>query len=160
MTSTESIIPVATSFLSSDFLLAANDGFLQSQSTRTVAWVIGLLVVMGTAWGAAAIAGSIRRKKRAEQSSKKSKPKGVFDEICSAHQLLPEEKRQLLRGAAVLDLVSPALLFVDSGLLNQLTTSDREDAGEFRKLADRLFPPDAIPSETDLADLTETPTVV
>lgn len=160
MTSTESIIPLATTLLSSDFLLAAKDGFLESQSARTVAWVLGLLVVMGTAWGASAISGSIRRKERAKQASKKSKPKDVFDEICSAHGLSPEEKRQLLGGAAVLNLVSPALLFVDSGLLNQLATSDREDAGAFRKLADRLFPPDTVPSEADLADLTETPTVV
>ena len=78
MTSTESITPIVSAVLSSDFLLAAKDGFLQSQSARTVAWVLGLLVVMGTAWGASAISGSIRRKERAKQSSKKTKPKGVL----------------------------------------------------------------------------------
>jgi hypothetical protein len=154
MTSTESIIPVATAFLSSDFLLAAKDDLLQSGWTRKVAWILGLIVVMGTAWGASSIAGSIRRKGRIRQPSKTPEPKDVFDEICSAHGFSPEEKRQLLDGAVFLNLESPAMLFVDPGLLNQLANSERVDAGEFQMLADRLFPPDVIPPKADLADLT------
>ncbi len=160
MTSTETIIPVAATFLYSDFLLAAQDSLLESQFARTLAWVLGLLVVLGTAWGASVISGSMRRKERENQSTKTPRTKDVFDEICTAQGLSDEEKYQLRGGAAVLNLMSPALLFVDSGLLNQLATSDREDAGEFRKLADRLFPPDAFPSEADLAELTESPAVV
>ena len=153
MTSTESIIPVAIAFLSCDFLLAAKNGLLQSEWGRTVAWILGLIVVMGTAWGASSIAGSIRRKGRARQPSKIPEPKDVFEEICAAHELPPEEIRQLLAGAVSLNLKSPALLFVDSGLLNQLATSERGNAGEFRMLADRLFPPDVVPSKADRADL-------
>lgn len=160
MTFTESIIPVATAFLSGDFLLAAKDGLLQSQWALTIAGVLGLLVVIGTAWEASAIAGSMRRKGRARQPAKTPKPKDVFDEICSAHGLSPEEKRQLLDGAVFLNLESPAMLFVDAGLLNQLANSERVDAGEFRMLADRLFPPDVVPPKADLADLPQTPTIV
>ena len=154
MTSTESIIPVATAILTCDVLLAAKDGLLQSEWGRTVAWILGLIVVMGTAWGASAIAGSIRRKGRARQPSKTPEPKDVFEEICDAHGLSPEEKRQLLDGAFFLNLESSAMLFVDPGLLNQLANSERVDAGEFQMLADRLFPPDVIPPKADLADLT------
>jgi hypothetical protein len=160
MTSTETILPVATTLLYSDLLLAAKDSLLESQSARTGAWILGLLVVLGTAWGASLISGSTRRKERAKQSTKTPKSKDVFDEICTAHGLSVEEKHQLRDGAAILNLVSPASLFVDSGLLNQLASSDREDAEEFRKLADRLFPRDANPSEADLAELTESPAVV
>ena len=49
MTSTESIIPVSTAILTCDVLLAAKDGLLQSEWGRTVAWILGLIVVMGTA---------------------------------------------------------------------------------------------------------------
>jgi hypothetical protein len=155
MTSTETTMPVATTLLSSDFLLAGNDGLLESQFVRIVAWILGLLVVLGTAWGASAISGSICRNERAKPSAEPPRSEDVFDEICTALGLPLNEKRQLLDGASVLNLTSPALLFVDSGLLNQLAAADNEDSGEFRKLADRLFPPDAIPSEADLAELTK-----
>ena len=153
MTSTESIISVATEFLTCDVLLAAKDGLLQSEWGRTVAWILGLIVVMGTAWGASTIAGSIRSKGRARQPSKTPEPKDVFEEICDAHGLSLEEKSQLLAGTVSLNLESPALLFVDSGLLNQLATSERGNAGGFRMLADPLFPPDVVPSKADRADL-------
>ena len=160
MTPTDTIATSATSLLYSDFLLAAKPGLLDSPSARIVAWVVGLLVVGGADWGAAIVSGAMRRKERAKAASTAKKPKDVFDEICIAQGLSPEEKRQLLGGAAILNLTSPSLLFVDSGLLNKLATSDRSDAGEFRKLADRLFPPESIPSEADLAELTDAPAEV
>ena len=160
MIPTDSISPFVGTAFPFDCILAANVGFFESPTARAVAWVIGLLVVLGAAWGASVVSGAIRRKERAKQSAKQPKPKDVFDEICAAQGLSPEEKRQLLGGATILNLLSPALLFVDSGLLNQLAASDREDAGEFRKLADKLFPTEAGPSEADIADLTETPAVV
>jgi hypothetical protein len=143
-----------------DSLLAARTGFLGSPSARIGAWMVGLIVVLGAAWGASIISGAMRRKQRAKQSTSSKKCKDVFDEICQAHGLSSEEKRQLRGAATILDLLSPALLFVDSGLLNKLATSDRDDAGEFRKLANRLFPPNDIPSESDLAELTENPATV
>ncbi|MFT5095538.1 MAG: hypothetical protein ACI93T_004385 [Porticoccaceae bacterium] len=146
--------------LFSTSLLAAKTGFLESPSPRVGAWVVGLIVVLGAAWGAAIVSGAMRRKERAKQSKTSKKPKDVFDEICQAQGLTPADKHQLLGGATILNLPSPALLFVDSGLLNKLAPSDRDDAGEFRKLADRLFPPDSAPSESDLAELTETPATV
>ncbi|MBL6704791.1 MAG: hypothetical protein ISQ06_01670 [Planctomycetaceae bacterium] len=144
----------------SNQLFAAETALLQSSSARTVAWILGLLIVLGTAWGASVISGSMRNKKRSQQAKRQAKPADVFDEICQAQGLSDEEKRQLRDGAAILNLLAPALLFVDSSLLNKLATSDRDDAGEFRKLADRLFPPEASPSESDLAELTQTPTAV
>lgn len=146
--------------LLSDSLLAAKTGFLESPSARIGTWVVGLIVVLGAAWGAAIITGAMRRKERAKQIKVSKKPKDVFDEICQAQGLTQEDKRQLLGGATILNLPSPALLFIDSGLLNKLATSDRDDAGEFRKLADRLFPPESNPTESDLAELTETPATV
>lgn len=146
--------------LLSDSLLAARTGFLESPSARIGAWVVGLIVVLATAWGAAIISGAMRRKEQAKQSKSSNQPKDVFGEICQAHGLTQEDKRQLLGGATILNLPSPALLFVDSGLLHKLATSDRDDAGEFRKLADRLFPPEANPTDSDLAELTETPATV
>ncbi|MFT5326817.1 MAG: hypothetical protein ACI8P0_004700 [Planctomycetaceae bacterium] len=154
MTPTDTV--TTTSLLYSDFLLAARSGLLDSPSARIVAWIVGLLVVIGAAWGAAIVSGAMRRK--AARTAKK--PKNVFDEICMAQGLSPKEKRQASRAAAILKLSSPSLLFVDSGLLTQLATSDRDDAADFRKLSDRLFPPDSIPSESDLAELTETPATV
>lgn len=159
MTLTGNIAPVTDTAFCFDFILAANVGFLESPTTRVVAWVIGLLVVLGAAWGAAIVSGSKRRKKQAKQSAKQPESKDVFDEICAAQGLLPEEKRQLLGAATTLELASPALLFVDSGLLNQLSASDRKDAGEFRKLAGKLFPAATGPSEEEIADLAETSTV-
>ncbi|MDA0807578.1 MAG: hypothetical protein O3B68_06250 [Planctomycetota bacterium] len=144
----------------SNQLFAAETALLQSSSARTVAWILGLLIVLGTAWGASVISGSMRNKERAQQAKRQTKPADVFDEICQAQGLSAEEKRQLRDGAAILNLLAPALLFVDSSLLNKLATSDRDDAAEFRKLADRLFPPEASPSESDLAELTQTPTAV
>jgi hypothetical protein len=160
MTPTDTITTLATSLLYSDFLLAAKPGFLESPSARIVAWIVGLLVVMGAAWGVTIVSGSMRRKEQAKAASLARKPKDVFDEICIAQGLSPEEKRQLLSGATILNLTSPSLLFVDSGLLTQLATSDRDDAGEFRKLTDRLFPPDSMPSESDLGEPAETPAAV
>ncbi len=146
--------------LLSDSLLAAKTGFLESPSARVGAWVVGIIVVLIAAWGASMIAGAMRRKERAKQSKSSRKPKDVFDEICQAHGLSLQEKR-LLRGAATtLDLPSPALLFIDSGLLSKLASSDHDDADAFRKLADRLLPPEANPTDSDLAELTETPATV
>lgn len=146
--------------LLSNSLLAAKTGFLESPSARIGAWIVGLIVVLGAAWGAAIIAGAIRRKERAKQSKSSKKPKDVFDEICQAHGLSLQEKRQLRGAATILDLASPALLFVDSGLLSKLASSDHDDADAFRQLADRLFPPDTHPTESDLAELTESPATV
>ena len=160
MIPTDNMAPFVGTAFPFDCILAANVGFFESPTIRVAAWVIGLLVVLGTAWGASIISGRMRRKERAKQSVRPPKPKDVFDEICAAQGLSPEDKRQLLGGATILNLPSPALLFIDSGLLNQLADSDREDAGEFRKLAAKLFPAEAGPSDSDIADLTETPAAV
>jgi hypothetical protein len=164
MTPTDAMTTPATSLLDLDFLLAAEPGLLDSSPARIAAWIVGLLVVIGAAWWAAIASGAMRRKERAIAASKSpgkaKKPKDVFGEICTAQGLSPEEERQLLGGAAILKLASPSLLFVDSGLLNKLVTSGRDDAGEFRKLADRLFPPELASSEADLAELTDTPAAV
>lgn len=164
MTPTDAMTTSATSLLYSDFLLAAKPSLLDSSPARIAAWIVGLLVVIGAAWGAAIYFGAMRRKERALAASKSpgkaKKPKDVFGEICMAQGLSPEEERQLLEGAAILKPSSPSLLFVDSGLLNKLATSGRDDAGDFRKLADRLFPPESAPSAVDLAELTDSPAAV
>tara|TARA_R110002072_G_scaffold173600_2_gene328435 strand:- start:233689 stop:234150 length:462 start_codon:yes stop_codon:yes gene_type:complete len=144
----------------SNLPFAAETAFLQSSSARTVAWILGLLVVLGTAWAASSIAESVRRNERKKQQNGPAKTRDVFEEICQAQDLSVDEKKQLLAGAAILNLLSPALLFVDSSLLSKLAASDRDDAAEFRNLADRLFPPETSPSESDLAELTETPATV
>ena len=144
----------------SKLAFAAEPAFLGSSKARIVAWILGLIVVVGTAWGASIVSGSMRRKERAMQRKGATKTSNVFDEICQAQRLSADEKRQLLGGAAILNLHSPALIFIDSCLLNKLATSDRDDAAEFRKLSDRLFPADASPSDSDLAELIETPIAV
>ena len=131
----------------SNLPFAAETAFLQSSSARTVAWILGLLVVLGTAWAASSIAESVRRNERKKQQNGPAKTRDVFEEICQAQDLSVDEKKQLLA-------------FVDSSLLSKLAASDRDDAAEFRNLADRLFPPETSPSESDLAELTETPATV
>ncbi|NQV28392.1 MAG: hypothetical protein HQ518_28910 [Rhodopirellula sp.] len=146
---------LASIFLLSTSLLAAEFELLRSPAARGVAWVVGLVSVVGAAWLASIVAGSIKRRTRAKQISTSKQSANVFDEICDAQGLIREEKRQLLDAATLLELPAPALLFIDSGLLNKLATSGRDDAGEFKKLADRLFPPAALLSESDLRELTK-----
>ena len=133
----------------SSYLLAGETGYFHSPAARAVAWVVGIFLVLGTAWGASVVSDSIKRKKRAREAAEAKRRRTVFDEICSAQQLTPQEKRQLLDGAAILELQSPSLLFVDSGLLRKLASSDREDAGEFQNLALRLFPSGTNPAEIE-----------
>ena len=132
---------IASTFVLSGALLAAGPDFLQSPAARMASWAVGMLFVLGIAWGAYMLADSIKRKKRVQKkASIKKKPGNVFDEICTAHGLAGDQKRHLLAGATELKLESPALLFVDPALLNALATSGHNDADEFRQLADRLFP--------------------
>lgn len=144
----------------SKLAFAAEPAFLGSSKARIVAWTLGLLVVLGTAWGASAISESMRRKERARRKKAAANTKDVFEEICLAQELSVAEKRQLLGGAAILNLHSPALLFIDSSLLSKLAKSDCDDSAAFRKLSDRLFPANARPSKSDLTELTETPVAV
>jgi len=137
------------SSLLANSLLAAEASFLGSPTARVVAWIIGLFVVLGIAWGASIFFGSRKIKKRDKKVSAAKNSESVFDEICTAQGLSLNEKRRLLDGAATLKLDSPAFLFVDSGLLNELAASESEDASEFRKLADRLFPSNSVPDEAE-----------
>lgn len=127
-------------------LFAATPNFLDSSTARIGAWVIGLLVVLAAAWGAyVAIDYLNDRQRRKDRASSEN----VFEDICAAQGLTAETKKRLLDAATELELISPALLFVDSALLNRLAASDREDAREFAKLAEQLFPSTAKSSESE-----------
>lgn len=141
---------LASTYVLSNALLAAGLDFLQSPNARMVAWAVGIILSLGIVWRAYLYVDSIKHKKRlTNKAPVKKKPGNVFDELCMAHGLADDQKRQLLAGAAELKLDSPALLFVDSALLNELAASGHKDASEFRQLADHLFPSEPEPTASD-----------
>lgn len=151
--------PVFAQLLAGPFL-AVEFEFLRSPSVRIVAWVIGLVLVLTVAWGASVICDKVKRHKRSRRDSAGRKPQSVFDEICDAQGLSEDQKQRLLAGAEILELHSPSLLFIDSGLLNRLASSDDESAAEFEELAARLFPSGHAPVESDLIQTAGEPVTV
>ncbi|MDA0282920.1 MAG: hypothetical protein O3B13_10450 [Planctomycetota bacterium] len=138
--------------LTSHSLLATGLDAFQSPATRMMAWMVGLLIVAGVIWGIAALADLRQRPHKVQLKPILAKQLGsVFEEICDAQGLSAKQQQILREGAAALNLKTPALLFVDSSLLGTLASSDREDAGEFLKLAGLLFAAKAEYSDSEEA---------
>lgn len=134
-----------------DSLFAAEPGLLGSPAVKVIAWIVGLLAVLGIAWGASTAIDAISNRQRRNKASQPSAG-NVFDDLCIAQNISDDTKRLLHEGAAELQLDSPATLFVDSGLLKKLAASDREDASDFGELVEQLFPSATKPTDVEQSE--------
>lgn len=100
-----------------------------------LAHIVIVAVSAAALWGGLILVDRIRT----HSATRRQSPQGLFWELCSAHRLSRAERNALWSAAETLPEADCCRIFVDAEILAGLSASGSADAGEFSRLARKLF---------------------